>query len=61
MDSLTKVREYASAGIHQYWVVDRDSAQTVTLHRLSGQGAYEELARMPLTWLLQTSPADHLD
>ncbi|WP_088988187.1 Uma2 family endonuclease [Micromonospora chokoriensis] len=61
MDSVTKVREYASAGIPQYWVVDRDSAQTVTLHRLSGSGAYEAQARMPLAWLLQTVPADHLD
>ncbi|GAB3942758.1 hypothetical protein GCM10027614_30360 [Micromonospora vulcania] len=61
MDSVTKVREYASAGIPQYWVVDRDGAQTVTLHRLGGDGAYEERARMPLAWLLQTAPADHLD
>ncbi|PYC67168.1 Uma2 family endonuclease [Micromonospora arborensis] len=61
MDSVTKVREYASAGIPQYWVVDRDSAQTVALHRLGGAGTYEERARMPLAWLLQTAPADHLD
>ncbi|MDH6462275.1 Uma2 family endonuclease [Micromonospora sp. A200] len=61
MDSVTKVREYATAGIPQYWVVDRDGGQTVTLHRLTGQGGYEERARMPLAWLLQTSPADHLD
>ncbi|MFC8296928.1 Uma2 family endonuclease [Micromonospora orduensis] len=61
MDSVTKVREYASAGIPQYWVVDRDGAQTVTLHRLGGNGTYEERARMPLAWLLQTAPADHLD
>ncbi|MER5338466.1 Uma2 family endonuclease [Micromonospora sp. NPDC002717] len=61
MDSVTKAREYASAGIPQYWVVDRDSGQTVTLHHLGGQGAYEERARMPLAWLLQTAPADHLD
>ncbi|MEU1587512.1 Uma2 family endonuclease [Micromonospora sp. NPDC005710] len=61
MDSVTKVREYASAGIPQYWVVDRDGAQTVTLHRLSGDGTYEARARMPLAWLLQTAPADHLD
>ncbi|PWR11335.1 Uma2 family endonuclease [Micromonospora acroterricola] len=61
MDSVTKVREYASAGIPQYWVVDRDSAQTVTLHRLIGDGAYEERARMPLAWLLQTAPGEHLD
>ncbi|MEV4823081.1 Uma2 family endonuclease [Micromonospora sp. NPDC049274] len=61
MDSVTKVREYASAGIPQYWVVDRDGAQTVTLHRLGGDGSYEECARMPLAWLLQTAPGDHLD
>ncbi|MET8040346.1 Uma2 family endonuclease [Micromonospora sp. NPDC005215] len=61
MDSVTKVREYTSAGIPQYWVVDRDGAQTVTLHRLGGDGTYEERARMPLTWLLQTIPADHLE
>jgi Uma2 family endonuclease len=61
MDSVTKVREYASAGIPQYWVVDRDGAQTVTLHRLAGSGGYEERARMPLAWLLQTSPTEHID
>ncbi|MFI6239266.1 hypothetical protein ACIBEF_05250 [Micromonospora sp. NPDC050795] len=44
----------------QYWVVDRDAAQTVTLHRLSGDGTYEARARMPLAWLLQTAPTDHL-
>ncbi|MFG1882347.1 Uma2 family endonuclease [Micromonospora sp. NPDC049102] len=61
MDSVTKVREYASAGIGQYWVVDRDGPQTVTLHRLGGDGSYEEHAKVPLAWLLQSSPADHLD
>ncbi|MFI7073288.1 Uma2 family endonuclease [Micromonospora sediminicola] len=61
MDSVTKVREYASAGIPRYWVVDRDGAQTVTLHELGGDGRYAEHARMPLAWLLQTAPADHLD
>ncbi|RLP96922.1 Uma2 family endonuclease [Micromonospora sp. CV4] len=61
MDSVTKVREYASAGIPQYWVVDRDTAQTVTLHRLGAGGGYEERARMPLAWLLQTAPGEHLD
>ncbi|MFF0154420.1 Uma2 family endonuclease [Micromonospora sp. NPDC005203] len=61
MASVTKVREYASAGIPRYWVVDRDGAQTVALHRMGGDGSYEERARMPLAWLLQTAPADHLD
>ncbi|MEU9515433.1 Uma2 family endonuclease [Micromonospora sp. NPDC048169] len=61
MDSATKAREYASAGIPRYWVVERDGAQTVTLHELTGDGRYAEHARMPLAWLLQTAPADHLD
>ncbi|MFI2712924.1 Uma2 family endonuclease [Micromonospora sp. NPDC018662] len=61
MDSVTKVREYASAEIPRYWVVERDGAQTVTLHELTGDGRYAEHARMPLAWLLQTAPADHLD
>ncbi|MCZ7418362.1 Uma2 family endonuclease [Verrucosispora sp. WMMA2121] len=61
MDSVTKVREYAGAGIPRYWVVDRDGAQTVTLHELGGDRRYVEQARMPLAWLLQTAPADHLD
>jgi Uma2 family endonuclease len=61
MDEVTKRREYASAGIPQYWVVDRDDAQTVTLYRLAVDGAYTERAKMPLAWLLQTAPADHLE
>ena len=40
--------------------MDRDAAQTVTLHRLGPDGAYEVGAKMPLAWLLQTAPADHL-
>ena len=27
IDPVTKVREYASAGIPQYWVVDRDGGR----------------------------------
>jgi Uma2 family endonuclease len=61
MDEVTKRREYAAAGIPRYWVVDRDGAQTVTLHRLASDGIYTEWAKMPLAWLLQTKPADHLD
>ena len=60
MDEVTKRREYASAGIPQYWVVDRDDAQTVTLHQLSRADDYLERAKMPLAWLLQTDPSDHL-
>jgi Uma2 family endonuclease len=60
MDEVTKRREYASAGIPQYWVVDRDDAQTVTLYHLTSDATYTERAKMPLAWLLQTNPADHL-
>ncbi|MFC7549338.1 Uma2 family endonuclease [Plantactinospora sp. GCM10030261] len=61
MDSVTKLREYASAGIPRYWVVDRDTAHTVTMCRLDATGRYAERARMPLAWLLRTVPAEHLD
>jgi Uma2 family endonuclease len=60
LDEVTKLREYASVGIPRYWVVDRDAAQTVTLYRLA-DGVYQERAKLPLLWLLQTPPADHLD
>ena len=61
MDEVIKRREYAQAGIPQYWVVNRDVAQTVALYRLGADGGYEERAKMPLAWLLQTTPADHID
>jgi Uma2 family endonuclease len=61
LDEVTKLREYASAGIPQCWVVSRDGAQTVTLYRLGPDGLYKERAKMPLAWLLQTTPADHID
>jgi Uma2 family endonuclease len=60
MDEMVKRHEYARAGIPRYWVVDRDAAQTVTLHRLSGSGEYEVTTKMPLSWLLNTAPGDHL-
>ena len=59
IDEVVKRREYALAGILRYWVVDRDSAQTVTMYEL-GPETYVERAKMPLAWLLNTSPADHL-
>lgn len=59
MDQVIKVREYAQAGIPRYWLVDRDAAQTVTLHVLGADKTYEVAAKMPLAWLLQTKPADH--
>jgi hypothetical protein len=48
-----------NTGIPRYWVVDRDAAQTVTLHVLGADKTYEVAAKMPLAWLLQTAPADH--
>ncbi|MDG4772863.1 Uma2 family endonuclease [Solwaraspora sp. WMMD792] len=57
-DTVTKRNEYAAAGIPQYWVVDQDTAQTVTVHRLDGDH-YAVQATMPLAWLLNTSPAEH--
>jgi Uma2 family endonuclease len=59
MDEVVKVREYAQAGIPRYWMVERDAAQTVTLHVLGADNVYEVAQKMPLAWLLQTTPADH--
>ncbi|WFE55416.1 Uma2 family endonuclease [Micromonospora sp. WMMD712] len=58
IDTVTKRNEYAAAGIPQYWVVDQDPAQTVTMHRLDGD-RYAVRASMPLAWVLNASPADH--
>ena len=60
MDELVKRHEYARAGIPRYWVVERDAAQTVTLYRTGPAGQYEAVTMMPLAWLLNTSPEDHL-
>src|SRR3954466_8776236 len=50
MDAMVKRQEYARAGIPRYWVVDRDSAQTVTMHRLGDAGGYEVATKLPLAW-----------
>jgi Uma2 family endonuclease len=60
IDQVTKVAEYAAAGIPQYWTIARDAAQTVTMHLLGPGGSYAIEAQMPLAWLLQSSPKDHL-
>jgi Uma2 family endonuclease len=57
-DTVAKRTEYAGAGIPQYWTVDQDSAQTVTMYRLDGDH-YEVRATMPLAWVLNTTPAEH--
>ncbi|WP_240670582.1 Uma2 family endonuclease [Actinoplanes solisilvae] len=58
IDTVTKRSEYAAAGIPQYWIVDQDAAQTVTMHRLV-DGHYVVRATMPLAWVLNTDPAEH--
>jgi Uma2 family endonuclease len=60
MDEMVKRQEYARAGIARYWVVERDTAQTVTLYCLGQAGDYELVTRLPLAWLLNTTPSDHL-
>ena len=57
-DMVTKPIEYAAAGIPRYWVIDQDSAQTVTMHHLTGD-KYTLQATMPLAWVLNTDLADH--
>jgi Uma2 family endonuclease len=57
-DLVTKHNEYAAAGIPQYWIVDQDPAQTVTMHRLTGD-RFTVHATMPLAWVLNTSPDEH--
>jgi len=59
MDQGIKVQEYAAAGIPRYWLVERDTAQTVTLHVLGADNTYDVAAKMPLAWLLETKPGDH--
>ncbi len=60
IDQVAKPAEYAAAGIPQYWTVARDAAFTVTLYRLGSDAVYEQATKMPLAWLPETSPGDHL-
>jgi Uma2 family endonuclease len=57
-DTVAKRTEYAGAGIPAYWTVDQDQAKTVTMYRLDGD-RYQEQARTPLAWMLNTSPATY--
>lgn len=57
-DTVAKRTEYAGAGIPQYWTVDQDAAQTVTMYRLDGD-YYQPRATMPLAWVLNTTPDEH--
>jgi len=57
-DTVAKRTEYAGAGIPQYWTIDQDPAQTVTMYRLDGNH-YQVRATMPLAWVLNTTAAEH--
>jgi Uma2 family endonuclease len=57
-DTVAKRTEYAAAGIPQYWTIDHDPAQTVTMYHLDGEH-HRARATMPLAWVLKTSPAEH--
>jgi len=56
-DTVIKLREYERAGVPRYWIVDRDAAQTVTMHELAGED-YRVTATTPLAWVLKTAPED---
>jgi Uma2 family endonuclease len=59
IDKGPKRNEYAAAGVPRYWTVDRDPAQTVTMYELAGD-SYESNVVMPLEWVLNSKPTDHL-
>lgn len=59
IDQVIKRDEYQAVGIPHYWLVDRDAGQTVTMFRLT-DGKYQVVRTMPLAWLLNGAPADHL-
>jgi Uma2 family endonuclease len=60
IDQVIKEAEYAKAGVKRYWIVSRDAAHTVTRWRLV-DGAYQPAGDpQPLTWLLTTTPDEHL-
>lgn len=57
-DTAAKPAEYAGAGIPQYWTINQDPAQTVTMYRLDGD-RYHVRATMPLAWVLNTAASEH--
>jgi Uma2 family endonuclease len=57
-DTVAKRSEYAGAGIPQYWTVDQDPAQTVTMYRLD-DNRYQAHATIPFAWVLNTAPSEH--
>jgi Uma2 family endonuclease len=61
IDTVAKRREYSGAGIQQYWIVDQDAANTVTMYRLVAEDRYEMRAATPLARVLNTDATEHLD
>lgn len=59
IDRIIKKEEYAAAGIPRYWIVSSDAGNPVTMLRLGGEG-YQQVQVQPLSWLLNTTPAEHL-
>jgi Uma2 family endonuclease len=59
IDRIIKKEEYAEAGIPRYWIVGSDAGNSVTMLRLAGDG-YRQVQVQPLSWVLNTVPADHL-
>jgi Uma2 family endonuclease len=59
IDRVIKKEEYAAAGIPRYWIVNSDAGNSVTMLRLAGE-EYRQVQVQPLSWLLNTDPADHL-
>ena len=57
IDRVIKKIEYAKAGIPHYWIVERDTANTVTAYeRAEPIGEYGDGASRPLAWLLSQAP-----
>lgn len=58
IDRTTKPREYAEAGIGDYWrVTRRDGSAMVSLHRLGDSERHECWRVLPLDELLADDPA----
>lgn len=58
VDRVTKMQEYADAGIPRYWLVERDPANSVTRYDLDPvTGHYEAVgSTQPLSWLVAGRP-----
>ncbi|WP_244876127.1 Uma2 family endonuclease [Winogradskya consettensis] len=59
MDGATKLQEYAATGVPRYWIIDRDEAQTVSMHVLGPDRAYEVAEKVPFAELLRGAPGDY--